>query len=312
MSVTDIVCLCSIYDLKDLYSEGFGGHQELRLLRPEEVEDPAAIEVAIGFAPGPGDLAGFPNLRLLCSVGAGVDGLLTHPGLHDGIALVRMVNPEQARMMAGFSAYHVVAWHRRLWEYPAMQEARRWETLDATPPSSFPVAILGWGNMGRATGRVLADLGYPVTGWAGSPREEGGIRVLAGEAALPDLLNEARAVVNLLPLTDTTRGILDAERFAMMREDAILVQLGRGGHLVEGDLIAALDAGRPAVAALDVTEIEPLPPESPLWSHPKVRITPHVASENSAEAVAGAVAANLRRWRAGEPLVGVVDRSRGY
>ncbi|MEM8622969.1 MAG: NAD(P)-dependent oxidoreductase, partial [Pseudomonadota bacterium] len=103
-----------------------------------------------------------------------------------------------------------------------------------------------------------------------------------------------------------------AEHFAMMREDAILVQLGRGGHLVEGDLIAALDAGRPAVAALDVTEIEPLPPESPLWSHPKVRITPHVASENSAEAVAGAVAANLRRWRAGEPLVGVVDRSRGY
>ncbi|MEL6577768.1 MAG: glyoxylate/hydroxypyruvate reductase A [Pseudomonadota bacterium] len=309
---TDIVCLCTHYDLKSLYATGFAHHPSLQLLQPEEVADPKAIDIALAFNPPPDAFARFPNLKLLHSVGAGVDGLLKHPGLLPGMAVVRMVNPEQARMMAGFAVWHVVSWHRRLWEYPALQAKRHWEVLDASAPSRFPVAVLGWGNMGRACGEALAGLGYPVTAWAGTPRTEAGIRILAGAAGLEEVLAEARVVVNVLPLTAATQGILDARRFAMMRDDALVVQLGRGGHLVEADLVAALDAGRPAMAALDVMETEPLPAESPLWAHPRIRVTPHCASESSAEAVADAVAANIERWKSGEPMRGVVDRARGY
>ncbi|MEL6769301.1 MAG: glyoxylate/hydroxypyruvate reductase A [Pseudomonadota bacterium] len=309
---TDIVCLCTHYDLKETYAAGFAHHPSLRLLQPDEVADPQAIDIALAFNPPPDAFARFPNLKLLHSVGAGVDGLLKHPGLLPGMAVVRMVNPEQARMMAGFAVWHAVSWHRRLWEYPALQAKRHWEVLDASAPSRFPVAVLGWGNMGRACGEALAGLGYPVTAWAGTPRTEAGIRILAGAAGLEEVLAEARVVVNVLPLTASTEGILDARRFAMMRDDALVVQLGRGGHLVEADLLAALDAGRPAVAALDVMETEPLPAESPLWTHPRIRVTPHCASESSAEAVADAVAANIERWKSGEAMTGVVDRARGY
>ncbi|MEM7499299.1 MAG: glyoxylate/hydroxypyruvate reductase A [Pseudomonadota bacterium] len=309
---TDVVCLCTHHDLKALYAEGFARHTDLRLLTPDEVADPSAVEIAIAFNPPPDAFERFHALKLLHSVGAGVDGLLKHPGLLPEMAVVRMVNPEQARMMAGFAVWHVVSWHRRLWEYPALQARRHWEVLDASPASGFPVAVLGWGNMGRACGEALAGLGYPVTAWAGTAREEAGIRILAGEDGLAEALRPARAIVNVLPLTEATRCILDDVTFGYMRPDALLVQLGRGGHLVEPDLIAALDAGRPGMAALDVMETEPLPPESPLWSHPRIRVTPHCASESSPEAVADAVAANIVRWQAGEPMTGLVDRGRGY
>lgn len=309
---TDIVCLCTHYDLKALYGEGFARHPSLRLRAPEEVDDPGKIEIAIAFNPPPDAFERFAGLKLLHSVGAGVDGLLKHPGLRPEMTVVRMVNPEQARMMAGFAVWHVVSWHRRLWEYPGQQARRHWEVLDVSAPSTFPVAVLGWGNMGRACGEALAGLGYPVTAWAGAARKEAGIPILAGSDGLAEVLAEARVVVNVLPLTAATAGVLDARCFEMMRPDTLLVQLGRGGHLVEADLVAALDAGCPAMAALDVMETEPLPSESPLWAHPKIRVTPHCASESSAEAVADAVAANVARWQIGEPMTGVVDRGRGY
>lgn len=312
MPPTDIVCLCQRYDLKGQFGPGFAGFPEVRLLNPDEVSDPASVRYALAFLPEDDAFARFPNLAMVCSVGAGVDGLLVHPGLPAEMPVVRMVNPEQAKMMAGCAVYHVVGWHRRLVDYPAQQRAKVWQELDLTVPSTFPVGVLGFGNMGRAVCAALGVLGYPVRAWAGRARTEDGIAVESGRESLGHLLGWARAVVNVLPLTEATTGILNAETFAEMRADALLVQIGRGAHVVEPDLLAALDAGRPGGAVLDVMMQEPLPQDSPLWTHPKIQITPHMASENSPEAVAGAIAGNIARHQQGEAPVGLVDRARGY
>lgn len=313
MSQIPVVCLCQQYDLKGHFGPGFAAAApEIELLRPDEVTDPAAISHALAFRPGPEDFAPYPALRLVASAGAGVDGLLANPGLPASAALTRMVNPEQARMMAAFALHYITGWHRRIWEYPPLQAEERWEIRDLTPPSRFPVGLLGYGNMGRALGPVLVALGFPVLALGSTPREEDGVRVVAGDAGLTEIAETARALVNLLPLTPETQGILSAPFFSKMRKHAMLIQIGRGGHLVEADLLAGLAEGRPARALLDVTDPEPLPPGHPFWQHPQIMITPHVASEVAPEDLARAIAAAVHAVEAGETPPGLVDRSRGY
>ncbi|RVT84073.1 glyoxylate/hydroxypyruvate reductase A [Rhodobacteraceae bacterium CCMM004] len=307
-----VVCLSERFDLKALFGAAFAGHAPgLELCRPEEA-DAAAVRHAFVYDPGPQDFARFPALELACSWGAGVDALLLHPGLPDRLAVKRMTDPEQARQMAGFAVYNVVGWSRRLWDYPARQSAARWEETPTVAPSDFPVGILGMGNMGRACAAALRGLGYPVMGWAGRARREGGIEIVSGDGGLAYVAQTSAAVICVLPLTAATRGLLNAAVFADMRSDAILIQLGRGAHLNEPDLIAALDAGRPAMAALDVFQTEPLPPDDPLWRHPRVRVTPHIASAASPENVARSIAAGIAAWERGERPEGLVDRAQGY
>ena len=227
--------------------------------------------------------------------------------------IVRMMNPEQAQMMAGFAAWFVVGHHRGLDAYADFQQDKEWRMgWHNEVPSTFPVAVLGYGAMGQAIGNALKSMGYTVTGWAWRTRTVDGVEVLSGEAGLEQVLASAKAVVGVLPLTEATKGIFNAKTFAMMRDDAILVQLGRGGHLVEDDLIAALDQGRPAIAALDVFQTEPLPTDSPLWHNPKVRITPHIASDSDGDAIARSVMAAISDHEAGRDPAGLVDRGRGY
>ncbi|MEM8632539.1 MAG: glyoxylate/hydroxypyruvate reductase A [Pseudomonadota bacterium] len=308
-----ILCLCQQYDLREMFGDGFKAHPDLELVLPDEVTDPTQIKYVLAFRPLPDAFDPLRDLRMVMSVGAGVDGLLLHPGLPSDVPLIRMVNPEQAEMMAGFAAWHVVGHHRGMLDFPAFQRDRLWKAGHCIDmPSSFPVTVLGFGNMGRAIGRALAAMGYPVRAWAGRARVEDGIEVLAGEDGLRQVLAEAKAVVGVLPLTDATRGFFNFRTFAMMRPDALLVQLGRGGHLIEDDLIAALDTGQLARAALDVFQTEPLPPESPLWTHPKVMVTPHIASDSSGSAVAAAVYASITSHESGRRPEGLVDRDRGY
>jgi glyoxylate/hydroxypyruvate reductase A len=308
----DMVCLCGRLDLKALFQEAFEAWTDIRLLNPEEVEDPSSIRAALSFAPRPADFDAFPTLELVCSVGAGVDGLLRHPGLRENMMVVRLLNPNQPKMIAGYVAYHVVGWHRQMWDYPELQQQKVWQWRDMSDPSGFPVAVLGFGTMGEAIARTLTDCGYPVTGWASRARKVDGIDVLSGTDGLDVLLDRSRAVVCILPLTDQTRGILSAPFFARMRSDAVLIQIGRGAHLNEADLLSALDEGRPGLAVLDVTDPEPTPVDSPLWAHPKVRLTPHMSSFNSGEAVARAVQASMNSYLAGQAPTGLVDRKRGY
>jgi len=312
MDRIDLVCLCMQYDLKEMYGAGFAGHPWIRLVFPDEVSDPAAIRHALAFRPAPDAFDAYPNLKLVCGGGAGVDALLAHPGLRPEIALTRMVNPEQARMMATFALWYITGWQRRMWDYAAQQRAEVWNTVNLVTPAEFPVGLLGFGNMARPLAQALTALGYPVTAFAGSPRDGGDVRIVTGPEGLAEIARGSRAVVNLLPLTEATRGILSAGFLDAMRDDAMLIQLGRGGHLVEADLLAALDRGRPAMAALDVMAAEPLPAGHPFWHHPHVMLTPHVASESDAATAARIIAESILAFERGERPAGLVDRDRGY
>lgn len=313
MERVDVVCLCQRYDIIGLWGEGFRkNHPWINLLRPEEVTAPEAIRHALAFSPGPEAFDPYPNLAVVHGAGAGVDALLAHPGLRPGIALTRVINPEQARMMAAFAAYYVTGWNRRMWDYPGLQAAREWKVVNLATPSDFHVGLLGYGAMGKTIAGALTAMGYPVTALAGSARRDGDVEVVTGEAGLSRIAAESQAVINVLPLTQATRGILNAGFFAQMRDDAILIQLGRGGHLVEDDLIPALDRGRPALAALDVMTVEPLPRDHPFWGHPKIMLTPHVASESDPDRIADWIAANIRRVERGDAPEGLVDRDKGY
>ena len=311
--LTEIVVLSPGHDLVAEFGAAFaalpGGYV---LKTPDEVSDPARIRYAFAHAPGPDDFAPFPALELVSSWGAGVDKLIRHPGLPVTVTLNRMVDPGQAQMMAAFAAHFVTGWHRGLFRYPGQQARQHWEIVNWTPNADVPVGLLGAGRMGLAVGRGLLSLGYPVRGWAARARVEAGIEVGAGEADFDRILSESVVIVNTLPLTAETDSLFDADVFARMRPDALFIHLGRGGHVVEEDLIAALDAGRPGGAALDVFATEPLPPGHPLWTHPKVMVTPHAASTPSAHGVASAIVHAIEAHAAGERPHGYVDRDRGY
>ncbi|MEM7239842.1 MAG: NAD(P)-dependent oxidoreductase, partial [Pseudomonadota bacterium] len=253
MKPIDIVGLCELYDLKGWFAEHFANDNPwARLLAPDEVTDPTTIRYAIAFSPAAKAFDPYPNLELVSSAGAGVDALLGHAGLRPEIRVSRVIVEEQAQMIAAFALWFIVGWQRRMWSYRPLQAQSCWAPINRTPPSRFPVGILGTGKIGGALAQSLLGLGYPVTGYGNRARIADGYEILSGEAGLAKLAGHSQAVVNLLPLTDQTRGILSSGLFEKMRDDAILIQLGRGGHLVESDLIAALDQGRPAMAALDV------------------------------------------------------------
>lgn len=313
MTKLDVVCLCDLYDIKELLAEDMARDNPwMRLLDPSEVTDDTAIRHAIAFSPSPDLLARFRGLELISSVGAGVDGLLSNPGLSATVQVSRVIAKEQAQSMAAFALWFIVGWQREIATYDALQQQARWHGFNRVPPSQFPVGILGYGAIGKTLGQTLTGLGYPVFAYANTAREESGVTVLSGPDGLHEVAARSRAVVNLLPLTDETTGILSAPFFAAMQEGSILIQHGRGAHLVEDDLFAALDVNRPAMAALDVFATEPLPGTHPFWQHPKVFVTPHVAGEADYRTVAHYIAAGVQAFEAGERPEGWVDRNRGY
>lgn len=279
--------------------------EPVRLGPPHAAPSPAeaaAIDIAVVANPLPGVLAALPGLRFVQSLWAGVDGLLADDTLPAQLPLARLVDPHLATAMAEAVAAHVLALHRQLPLYRAQQAKADWRQHHQPLAGGCPVGILGQGEMGRAAAAMLRAIGFPVSGWSRS----------AGVEALDRLLAEARIVVNLLPLTAETRHILAAPLFARMRQGAALINFGRGGHQVVPDIIAALDAGRLSHAVLDVFEEEPLPAASPLWRHPRVTVTPHVAAETDVNTAALCAAANIHAFREGRPVVGLVGRDRGY
>ncbi|MEL7259095.1 MAG: NAD(P)-dependent oxidoreductase [Pseudomonadota bacterium] len=313
MNMIDLVCLCDEYDLKGMFGSAFEkDFPWINLVNPAEISDPSAIRHAFAFSPGPEAFSPFPNLRLVSSAGAGVDALLNHPDLAPDVVISRVKLEEQAEMIAGFAIWHIIGWQRRLLDYPALQRRKEWSPINRTSPSTFPVGILGIGHIGGTLARRLNDLNFPVLGYGSTSRNFDGIEVVSGKSGLEQLASTSRAIVNLLPLTEATTGILSADLFAKMREDAILINLGRGAHLVEPDLVAALDIGRPAATALDTFASEPLPKDHPFWSHEKIMITPHVAGDANEAQVAVFVANGIVAFEKGERPEGFVVRSRGY
>ena len=272
----------------------------------------ARAEIAVAANPAPGALADAPNLRLVHSAWAGVEGLLADSTLPAHVPLARLIDPELGDGMAEAALSHVLMLHRHAPLYRAQQAERVWRPQPQPRADERRVGLLGLGEMGRRAAARLVAAGFDVAGWSRGGAALGGVEVFAGADGLARLLARSEIVVNLLPLTAETRGILGASAFATMPEGAALVNLARGGHVDEAALVAALDGGRLAWAVLDVVATEPLPAGDPLWRHPRVILTPHVAAVTRPQTAARLIAANLARFAAGEPVAGLVDRARGY
>ena len=293
------------------------GHR-LCLARGELPDD--TIEAAIVANPPPGGLAGLPRLRLIQSLWAGVDRLLADTSLPPGVPIARMVDPAMNQAMAETALWATLALHRGFFTYGAQQRAGRWQPLGQRRADELPVLVLGFGQMGRAVARALLRQGYPVAVWrrGASPSDQmidptlAGVTLHTGSAALAAALPRAQVLINLLPLTPDTRGLLDARLLAALPRGAGLVNLARGAHLVDTDLLAALASGQIGQAVLDVFDAEPLPAEHPYWRHPQVTVLPHVAALTDARSAAAAVARNIDALARGAPLQHLVLHGRGY
>lgn len=269
--------------------------------RDDHPFDRAAIDAAVVANPEPGLLARLPRLRLVQSLWAGVDKLLADATLPAGVPLARMVDPAMSAAMAETALWAVLGVHRRFFDYAAQQVHGLWQPHAQRRADEVHVLVLGAGQMGAAVAARLASLGYVVRTW----RATGGVPLVAA-------LGTAEIVIDLLPLTDATRGLLDVRAFAAMPRGASIVNLARGAHVVDADLIAALDSGHLHRAVLDVFATEPLPADHAFWRHPKVTVLPHVAALTDERSASAIVATNLRALARGEPIAHQVDRARGY
>lgn len=271
------------------------------------------IEVAIVANPPPGVLQGLPRLRLVQSLWAGVERLLADSTLPAGVPVARMVDPALAGAMAETALWAVLSLHRGFFDYQRQQRKALWLQLPQRRADEVAVTLLGFGAMGRACAAALQRAGYRVCAWTRSPAPAtDGVPRLHGRDALRRRLADTEIVINVLPLTADTRGLLDATFFAAMQPQAALVNLGRGAHVVDDDLLAALDAGHLRHAVLDVFHSEPLPATHRYWQHERVTVLPHAAALTDARSAAQVVAANVQALAAGRPLLHLVDRTRGY
>ena len=274
---------------------------EAEWLDPDEAREAGAcVQAAVVANPPPGSLQGLPGLGLIQSLWAGVDRLLDDATLPADVPVARMVDPAMTAAMAETALWAVLALHRGFFAYARRQRQAVWQPHAQRRADEVPVVVLGQGQMGMAAAARIAQQGYPVRGWRRS-----------GEA-LSSGVAQAQIVINLLPLTPATRGLLDARFFAALPAKASLVNLGRGAHVVDADLLAALDSGHLRHAVLDVFNTEPLPASHAYWRHPRVTVLPHAAALTDLRSAAAVAVANLRALRDGQPLAHRVDRQRGF
>jgi glyoxylate/hydroxypyruvate reductase len=277
-----------------------------------DVGDAGTIEAALVWRPPPGALAQLPGLRLVHALGAGVEHILAEPGLASDVPVVRLVDPYMTNAMVEYVEHQVLRLHRQDIAYRKQQHERVWRELAQPNAAQRRVGILGLGALGGEAALRLEVIGFDVAGWSRTARRLKGIVCFAGADGLAQLLARSDILVCLLPLTPATENILDARLFASLPPGAAIVNGARGAHLVEDDLIAALDSGHLSAAVLDVFRTEPLPPDHPFWSHPRIVVTPHAAAATNPATAAPIVADALQRFAAGKTVLNLVDRGRGY
>ncbi|MCZ6742727.1 MAG: glyoxylate/hydroxypyruvate reductase A [Alphaproteobacteria bacterium] len=275
-------------------------------------DDDGDVEFAVVWQPATGRLARIPGLRAIFSLGAGVDHVFADTELPADVPVFRLIDPMLAAQMAEFVVMNVLWHHRGMDQYAADQADRRWRLLDLPRTARRRVGIMGLGVLGSAAARALAEFGFPLAGWTRTARDWPLGEAFHGRDGLRPFLSISDILVCLLPLTPETEGILDASAFAALPSGAALINAARGGHVVEADLLAALDSGALGAATLDVFDTEPLPQGHPFWAHPRVRVTPHVAAITYGDTTAREIALNIKRFRAGAPMSGLVDRRRHY
>jgi glyoxylate/hydroxypyruvate reductase A len=271
------------------------------------------VDYVLTFRPPHGYLKTLPNLKVVFSLGAGVDGILADPEYPTHVPLVRFVDHTLSREMAQYCVMHVLIHYRMQRFFDRAQAERTWrQALLPKRAEDTRVGILGLGEIGTLTADRLRDLHFNVAGWSRSRRNVPGVESFAGENELSAFLARTDILICLLPLTPDTRDILSADLFAQLPHGAFVINVARGGHLVEANLIAAIDSGHLAGATLDVFHTEPLPENNPLWSHPTITITPHIAAISEPRVAAQYVADGIARFERGEPLSNVIDPARGY
>jgi glyoxylate/hydroxypyruvate reductase A len=283
----------------------------------DEPFDRASVRYALSWRHPPGVLKDLPNLRVILSLGAGVDHLFADPALPDK-PIVRVVDPDLTDRMSEWVVMHALVHLRQLRRYESQQSRCVWEDDDRQPKASdIQIGLLGLGVMGQDAAAKLKALKFQVAGWSASLKSLPDVACFSGAEGLRPLLAQTDMLVVLLPLTPATRGIINVSLLSQLKRDGplggpILINAGRGGLQVEADILAALDSGALKGASLDVFEREPLPKDSRLWSHPAVYVSPHNAAISSPKAIAALVARQIEADERGEPLACLVHRRRGY
>ena len=273
--------------------------------------DDRGADYAVVWRPPADFLVGQTSLKAVFAAGAGVDALLALPW-PAGVPLVRLEDAGMGAQMAEYVVHALLRAFRRFDAYAEQQQAGRWAPLPAERREHWPVGLLGHGMLGRAVGDAVRALGFPVVAWTRTARAGAGPDVFAGADGLDDFLARTRVLVDLLPLTDATRDLIDASLLAKLRPGAHFINVARGAHVVEADLLAALSSGRLAGATLDVCRDEPAPPHHAFWSHPKVVLTPHVAAQTLRPESVAQIVRGIKAFERGEAVAGVVERDRGY
>jgi glyoxylate/hydroxypyruvate reductase A len=272
---------------------------------PEEVEYLAAWQA-------PDNLQQvLPNLKVLFALSAGVDQL-DLSRLPPELPVVRLLDPGITRGMCEYASWAVLSLHRDMLRYRQQQAARCWQAHLLQPAANRRVGVMGLGAQAQQILATLTPLGFALSGWARSVHAIAGVDCYASEAQLPAFLNQCDILLCVLPLTEQTQGILDRQLFAQLPRGAALINMGRGAHLVEEDLLEALDSGQLSAAVLDVLQEEPAPADHPFWDHPQVVLTPHIAAMTQPASAFGVLLENIRRFERAEPMVGEVDRHKGY
>ncbi|POP41940.1 glyoxylate/hydroxypyruvate reductase GhrA [Superficieibacter electus] len=285
-------------------------------VRQWEAGDNRHADYALVWEPPVDMLAGRP-LKAVFALGAGVDSILkklqAHPEmLAESTALFRLEDTGMGEQMQEYAVSQVLHWFRRFDDYQALKQQARWQPLEEYQQQDFTIGILGAGVLGRKVAESLQAWGFPVRSWSRSRKSWPGVTSFAGQGELPAFLNGTRVVINLLPHTPETVGIINAERLNQLQNNAYLLNLARGVHVVENDLLQALDSGKLKGAMLDVFSREPLEPQSPLWSHPRIAMTPHIAAVTRPAQAIEYIARTIVGFEKGEEVTGRVDRARGY
>ena len=284
---------------------------------PEAMGDIAEIEYTAAWLPPPGVVRSLPNLKLILSLGAGVDAILADSTLPENIPIVRVNDPDLTGRMTEYIVLHVLLHHRQQRRLDANQKQRVWDSFATHAAKALSVGIMGLGVMGTDSAEKLRDLGFRVAGWSRTRKNIPGVQCFAGESEFDAFLARTDVLISLLPATPDTDGIINRDTIRKLSRQGpfgapVIINAGRGRQQVAGDILAALDAGELHTATLDVFAVEPLPQSSPLWTHPKVTVTPHGAADSDPETICAYVATCIGKHQRGEPLENLVDRARGY
>ena len=295
------------------FAEALGSYP---VVRRGDSFDPAKIRYIFVWKPQADAFDGLVNLKAVLSLGAGVDALLKHPNLPNA-PIVRFVDEDLSQRMSDYVVAHVTMHHRQFTRFQADQKARRWDQYYPPAAGETTVGIMGMGVLGQDAARRLKPLGFDLRSWSRTPKAIDGVEGFAGQAEFDAFLTGTDILVNLLPLTPETAGILNRATFAKLRRDRlaggpVIVNAARGGHQKEADIAAALHDGTLGAASLDVFEVEPLPQDSPLWAIENCYITPHIAAISSEQSGVRYFTQALTGHEAGKALPNVVDRARGY